>query len=141
MLEHIRRRSPPAAPVRWDAGIDGAIASAHHHPRGAAVADAVARIHRDHTGHGAAHARATLAGDAITIILRDVFTRPERTLIAAGHGELVLTRRRARQGPLRVAVAAAVERLTGRPVAAHISAVHVDPDLAVEVCVLAPPAA
>lgn len=134
-----RERHPPA---RWEADLERAIASTHHRrPRDAvtaAISQALARIHRDHIGCAPAQARTSIDGETITVTMRGVFTRAETTLIAAGHGEKVLARRRQLHAGMHDEIAAAIETLTGRTVAALMSANHFGPDVSVEVCLLAP---
>ena len=102
----------------------------------AAISNAMVRIHHEHIGRGPGRSRTTIDGDTITVIMHDVFTQAERTLIAAGHGDQVLALRRTVQAVMRDEIAAAIEGLTGRRVAALMSASHIEPDLAIEVCVL-----
>ena len=122
-----------------DTDIDTAIASVRRPagaPMNAAISNALVRIHHEHFGRGPTRARTTIDGDTITVTLYDVFTQAERTLIAAGHRDQVLALRRTVQAVMRDEIAAAIESLTGRRVAALMSASHIEPDLAIEVCVL-----
>jgi uncharacterized protein YbcI len=104
----------------------------------AAVADAVVRLTREYTGRGPTEARAAIAGDVVTVVLRNNLTTADRTLVSGGRSDLVKEIRREVHERMRRDLVAAVERLTFRRVVALMSDQHVDPDLAVEVFVLAP---
>jgi uncharacterized protein YbcI len=71
--------------------------------------------------------------------MRAGFTTAERTLVAAGLEATVHHVREGIQESARRSMVAAVEMVTGRAVAAFMSANHVDPDLTVEIFVLDDP--
>jgi uncharacterized protein YbcI len=104
----------------------------------AAISNAVVGLLHDYTGRGPTHARTTIGADTIVVTLRNSLTKAERTL--AGHGQAleVLAMRRAFQNTMRDELVGAVERLTGRVVEAFLSDNLHDPDVAVEVFLLAP---
>jgi uncharacterized protein YbcI len=106
----------------------------------AAVADAVVRLTREYTGRGPTEARAAIVGDVLTVVLRDNLTTADRSLVSGGRGDLVKEIRREFHEVMRRDLVAAVERLTFRRVVAFMSDQHLDPDVAVEVFVLAPEA-
>src|SRR5690242_8965497 len=54
-----------------------------------AVANAIVRLHAEYYGRGPTRARAHVADDHVLVVLEDVFTTAERTLVAAGRGEHV----------------------------------------------------
>jgi uncharacterized protein YbcI len=68
----------------------------------------------------------------VICVLTDVYTRVERTLIEAGKRDHVRRARQLHQDALADAYRDAVEATTGRRVAAFVSSVHFDPDVAVE---------
>ena len=92
----------------------------------------------EYTGRGPTKARTTISKDLITVVLEDTLTKGERSLVADGKDDLVLTTRFAFQQTMRTDLVAAVQDITGRDVTAFMSANHLDPDMAVEVFVLSP---
>lgn len=73
-------------------------------------------------------------------MLQDTLTKGERSLVSDGVEELVLNTRRAFQATMRHDLVTGVEDILGRRVSAFLSDNHIDPDMAVEVFVLAPDA-
>ena len=106
----------------------------------AAVADAVVTLTREYTGRGPTEARAAMVGDVLTVVLRNNLTTADRRLVSGGRSDLVKEIRREFHEAMRRDLVAAVERLTFRRVVAFMSDQHIDPDVAVEVFVLAPDA-
>jgi uncharacterized protein YbcI len=104
----------------------------------AALANAVVKLTREYTGRGPTEARAALVGDVVTVVLRDTLTTADRTLVLSGRTDLVKEIRREFQSAMRRDLVTAVERLTFRRVVAFMSDQHIDPDVAIEVFVLAP---
>jgi uncharacterized protein YbcI len=104
----------------------------------AAISNAVVGLLHDYTGRGPTHARTTIGPDTIVVTLRNSLTKAERTLAGCGQAVEVLAMRRAFQNTMRDELVAAVERLTGRAVEAFLSDNLYDPDVAVEVFLLAP---
>ncbi len=104
-----------------------------------AIANAIARIHREHYGRGPASSRAIVDRDHVVVFLDDGYTPMERTLISADRFETVRNTRHEFQRALRDEFVGAVEKLTGRKVRAFMSEVHHDPDLSVEIFVLERP--
>ena len=120
---------------------DGSVAPAppaHVGSLSSAISNAVVGLLRDYTGRGPTHARTTIGSDTIVVTLRNSLTKAERTL--AGHGQAVevLAMRRAFQNTMRDELIAAVERLTSRSVEAFLSDNLHEPDVAVEIFLLAP---
>ena len=103
-----------------------------------AISNAAVRIHREYLGRGPDRARTTIAENLVVILMEDTLTKAEQTLVAAGRHEEVLRVRQIFQQTIRAELVGVVEQLTGRTVAAFMSANHIDPDLACEVLVLAP---
>jgi uncharacterized protein YbcI len=106
----------------------------------AAIANAVVRLHAEHFGRGPTRARAHVADDFVLVVLEDVFTTAERTLVAAGRGDQVQATRGAFAEIMRDRFSAAVEVACGRRVRASFSQTQLDPEMAVEVFVLEPEA-
>lgn len=92
------------------------------------------------TGRGPTQARTTFAPNAVFVILQDTLTRGERTLVAAGDSDVVLDVRRRWQSAMRESCCEKIKDLTGREVVGFMSDNHIDPDIAVEVFILAPSA-
>ncbi len=105
-------------------------------PVAADISNAIVRLVREHVGKGPTQAKTLLHDDVVVTVLRGGFTQAEQTLYRAGHGEVVDESRRAMQDVLERQMRAAVERLTGRRVAAFMSANHHEPDASVEVFLL-----
>ena len=82
------------------------------------------------------HAHTTLTGDLVVVVLRDTLLKAERSLVEDGHAA-VITMRRRYQATMREEMVALVTGHTGREVEAFMSDNSVDPDVAVEVFVLA----
>jgi uncharacterized protein YbcI len=102
----------------------------------AAISQSVVRLLSEYTGRGPTKARTTISKDLITVVLEATLTKGERSLVADGRDDLVLTTRHAFQQTMRSDLVTAVQEITGREVAAFMSANHIDPDMAVEVFVL-----
>ena len=94
----------------------------------------------EHWGTGPTRAKAYLEDNFLFCVLEDPLTAVERTLMNGGQHDLV---RRLRlefqelEGPV---LTAAVEQLTGRKVLTCQSEVVFDPDMVIQVFVLAAPA-
>jgi uncharacterized protein YbcI len=110
------------------------------HPRGgelnAAVARAVVRHRAEQVGCGPNKSKAFYNGNVIVVVLEDVMTRAERSLVAAGRADAVLFGRQALEDEFRLHLSSIIERLTGRTVLAFMSASNFDPDLVADLFVL-----
>jgi uncharacterized protein YbcI len=104
----------------------------------AAISNLTVRLLSEHTGRGPTRARTHLSGDLVAVVLQDTMTRGERTLVEQGEHDRVLSTRQAFQRGLREALAGGVAEITGRDVVAFMSANHIDPDMGVEIFILAP---
>src|SRR6185503_10560742 len=98
------------------------------------------RLLSDYTGRGATRARTHFNDDLVTVVVQDLLTKGERSLIRDGNTDLVLETRRAYQRNMGHELSAGVEEITGRKVLAFLSANHLDPDIAIESFVLHPAA-
>jgi uncharacterized protein YbcI len=103
----------------------------HGSPR-SAISNAVVRLHAEYYGRGPTKARTHLGADYAFVVLEEVFTPAEHTLIRAGQFQQVLGMRTAFQDALAPDFVGAVEEITGRKVRAFLSQVSQDPELAVE---------
>ena len=93
---------------------------------------------REYTGRGPTKAKTTINDDSVMILLADTLTKGERKLVETGKADHVTGLRHEFQKVMRDDLIALVERETDRKVIGFMSDNHVDPDLAVEVFVLAP---
>jgi uncharacterized protein YbcI len=103
-----------------------------------AIANAVVRLHAEHCGRGPTRARAHVADDHVLVVLEDVFTVAERTLVAGGRGDEVVASRQALGQILRERFVAVVELATGRRVRAFFCETSVEPEMVVELFLLEP---
>ena len=106
-------------------------------PSGLAIANHVVRLLSAYTGRGATKARTSFGDDLVTVVVRELLTKGERSLVRDGRADLVLDLRRAYQAKGRRS-----HRRNRRdhrtPRIAFLSANHIDPDIAIESFVLAP---
>jgi len=107
----------------------------------AAITRELVRIHTGAIGRGPRKSYSFHSGDTLITVMLGVLTRAEQTLVSYGEGEAVLSMRRLSQRAMAAEMEAVVARLTGRQVLAFMSDNHLDPDMAVQVFVLAPPVA
>ena len=103
---------------------------------GAAISNAVVRLMAEYTGRGPTKARTTVTQDLCVILFADGLTKAERTLVAAGDQELVLSVRRQFQRTMQGDLVGVVEQHTGQRVLAFMSDNSIDPDMGAEVFVL-----
>ena len=106
--------------------------------KAAAISNHVVRTMSEYTGRGPTKGRTHINDDVVTVVLRDTLTKGERSLVGDDLDELVLTMRKAFQGTMRHDLISGVEEILGRKVLAFMSDNHIDPDIAVEVFLLAP---
>jgi uncharacterized protein YbcI len=106
--------------------------------QGLAISNLIVRLLSDYTGRGPTKARTHFNENLVTIVVQDLLTKGERSLIRDGKQELVLETRRAYQQTMGEDLTAGIEEITGRQVIAFLSANHLDPDLAIESFMLAP---
>ncbi|HEV2775651.1 MAG TPA: Na-translocating system protein MpsC family protein, partial [Solirubrobacteraceae bacterium] len=98
----------------------------------------VVRTMAEYTGRGPTKARTHIHDDVVTVLLQDTLTKGERSLVGDDLDGLVLTMRKAFQGTMGQVLIDGVEEILGRNVIAFMSDNHIDPDVAVEVFLLAP---
>lgn len=104
----------------------------------AAISNMTVHLLSEYTGRGPTRARTHLSDDLVAVVLQDTMTKGERSLIRDGEEDRVLATRAAYQRTMREDLAAGVAKLTGREVIAFMSANHIDPDVGVEIFILAP---
>ncbi len=119
-------------PVEHPPPLDGALRSA--------ISEAIVRIHAEHYGKGATHAKTYAWDNVVVCVLGDVLTTSERTLIALDRPDSVREVRSAFQSTMEPTFRAAVERVTGRRVISFMSQVDPQRGYGVEVFVLEPAA-
>ncbi len=106
--------------------------------KAAAISDHVVKTMSAYTGHGPTKGRTHINDDVVTVVLQSTLTKGEKSLVSDGLDGLVLTMRKAFEGTMGQVLIDGVEEILGRKVIAFLSANHIDPDVAVEVFVLAP---
>ncbi|HWH21541.1 MAG TPA: Na-translocating system protein MpsC family protein [Solirubrobacterales bacterium] len=117
------------------ATVDGQSAS---RPALTEISNTAVALHREHFGRGPGAAKTHVNDNLVVCVLTDVFTPVERTLIEAGQEERVRETRAAHRAATEDVYKERMEAVLGRKVEAHLSSVHVDPDVAVDVFVLGP---
>jgi len=105
-----------------------------------AISTMVVRVLREHTGRGPTKSRTHLIDDLVCVVVQDILTRAERTLVAGGLTALVVSARKALHDAMRAELTAGVEELTGRGVLACFSDNVFDPDMTLQAFLLAPAA-
>ncbi len=102
------------------------------------ISDGLSHLHMRYYGKGPTRARTHVIDDTVVCVLWEGFTAVEETLIAHGEGPAVERLRHAFQGVMEDRFTAIVEDATGRTVDVYMSQVHVAPNVAVELFLLAP---
>jgi uncharacterized protein YbcI len=102
----------------------------------ASIARAAVRLHRRHVGRGPTRARAFFRDTIVVVVLEDVLTRSERSLVASGRHDVVIRLQEALVETMRADLIATIEALTDRRVTAFMSATHLEPDMTAEIFVL-----
>jgi len=105
-----------------------------------AISDGVAALHREHYGRGADRVTTQIHDGMIVTLLEDCFTTVEHRMIAEGEFTQVRSTRTMFQDWMRPKFVEIVEEATGRKVRQFFSQVAKDPDTALELFVLEPPA-
>lgn len=106
----------------------------------AAISNGLTHLHTRFYGRGPTMAKTHLVDSLIVSMLWDGFTTVERTLIAQGEADSVRAFRRTFQAAMGDQFVEVVEQATGRGVIGYMSAVHVGPDISVELFLLSPEA-
>jgi uncharacterized protein YbcI len=108
--------------------------------RSSAISKLAIRLMSRYAGRGPNNTRTYFNDDMITIVMRDLLTKPESNLLDNGQTDIVQGTRRAFQQVMAKELIAGVEEITQRKVTAFLSANSVEPDIAVETFILAPAA-
>lgn len=106
----------------------------------AAISDGLMHLHMRFYGKGPARAKTHFVDDTVICFLWDGFTKVEQTLIDRGEEEAVRKFRHTFQLAMKEQFVEVVEEATGRRVTTYLSEVNVNPNLAVELFLLAPEA-
>lgn len=104
----------------------------------AAISNSVVRTMAEVSGRGPSRARTTISRDAVFVVVEDTLTRAEQELVRIGDREVVLRVREGLQRAMRETLSGEIKHLTGRDVVGFMSTNHIDPDLGVEIFILAP---
>ena len=107
-------------------------------PLHTAISDAVSRLFLEKFGKGPLHVETFLNGDVALTLMHDVLTVAERSLVASGRQDSVLTTRMLWQSATEDMFRHEISEVTGRRVLNVISGFELDRDLASEVFVFAP---
>jgi uncharacterized protein YbcI len=121
--------------VSVDSTSDGKATSVR--PQLTEISNAAVALHREHFGRGPGAAKTHLSDNLVVCVLTDVFTPFEKTLIEAGQEERVRETRAIHRSATEDVYKLRMEEVLGRRVEAHMSSIHVDPDVAVDIFVLA----
>jgi uncharacterized protein YbcI len=102
------------------------------------ISTALVGLYKEHFGKGPTRCQTYLEPDLVVVILGEGYTAGERTLFEAGKWYEVRSARQIWQDSMQELFVTTIEELTGRKVAAFLSANRQDPDFAVELFVLEP---
>ena len=100
------------------------------------ISTAIVGLYKQHYGKGPTHCRTYLEPDLVIVMLGEGYTASEQILFEAGKWREVRAARQSWQDSMQERFASTIEGLTGRRVAAFMSANRQAPDLAVELFVL-----
>lgn len=92
----------------------------------AAISREIVRAHAQYYGRGPTKARTVWKDDLVVVILEEIFTRAERTLVQAGHFDKVRATRQAFQDEVAPLLCQMVEQATSRQVRSFLSQVNPD---------------
>jgi uncharacterized protein YbcI len=86
----------------------------------------IVKAHAQYYGRGPTKARTVWKEDVIVVILEEIFTRAERTLVDAGHFDQVRVTRQAFQDEVEPLFRQLIEQASGRKVRSFLSQVAPD---------------
>ena len=92
---------------------------------------------KQHYGKGPVSAKSYLVDDLLFVVMRDMITQAERTMLDAGRPDTVRDFRQQFENEVAETLTRLVERVTGRRVVTYQSQVLFDPDITVEIFVFA----
>lgn len=104
------------------------------------IADGLVALFKEYYGRGPDQARVYYVDDVVVVVLRGGFTRVEQTLLDGGHRDIVIEQRMMFQHVMADRFRTLIHELTARPVVGFVSGNQPDPEMTVEVFVLAPAA-
>jgi uncharacterized protein YbcI len=104
----------------------------------ATITAGLVELHKRYHGKSPSRASTYTVNDTVVSMLKDGFTEIDKALIAEGNNSAVAGTRHTNRATGEDEFSTVVEEATGRTVIAHLSAVHSDPDVAVELFVLQP---
>ncbi|WP_354701576.1 hypothetical protein DSM112329_01896 [Paraconexibacter sp. AEG42_29] len=107
---------------------------------GAEISTFVVQTTRGFTGRGPTRTRTFVSDALVTVVMEDVLSKGERSLVREGREDDVQRIRHAVHDVLKPVWSAAVEQIVGRPVVAFLSAQHAEPDITIVNFVLGRPA-
>ena len=102
----------------------------------AEISTSFVRLLKEHADRGPTKCRTYIDDDLVIVLMRGGFSRLENTLFEDGKWLDVRAMRHALQDTMEGRFTETIERLTGREVAAFMSATHQHPDLQLEAFVL-----
>jgi uncharacterized protein YbcI len=103
-----------------------------------AISDGLVALLKEFYGRGPTRAKSYYEDDLVVCLLRGGFSRVEQTLLEGGRASVVIQQRMEFQELMRERFEAVIERATGRRVIGFMSGNHQDPDIMLEVFILAP---
>jgi uncharacterized protein YbcI len=107
-------------------------------PKLAAISTLTVRLFGQYTGRGPSKARTFIDDDVVVVVLQDMLTTGELTLVDNARAEIVLATRKIFQDVMSAELIAGIEQILRRTVIAFLAANHIDPDIAIATFVLAP---
>jgi uncharacterized protein YbcI len=102
------------------------------------ISGAVADLMREYTGTEPSAVETTINDGLVTVVMRDTLLKAQHRLAREGKGLEVIDMRRRFQETMREELTAIVTTHTGRTVEAFLSASGAEPDIEVEIFILAP---
>jgi uncharacterized protein YbcI len=103
----------------------------------AQISSEMVQAMKHHYGKGPVSAKSYLVDDLLFVVMRDMITQAERTMLDAGRGDTVREFRQQFENEVADTLTRIVERVTGRRVLTYQSQVLFDPDITVEIFVFA----
>jgi uncharacterized protein YbcI len=107
-------------------------------PKLAAISTLTVGLFGQYTGRGPSKARTFIDDDVVVVVLQDMLTTAERTLVDNDRAEIVLATRKVFREVMTAELIAGIEQILQRSVIAFLGDNHIDPDIAIGAFVLAP---
>ena len=101
----------------------------------AQISSEMVQAMKHHYGKGPVSAKSYMVDDLLFVVMRDMITQAERTMLDAGRGDTVREFRQQFENEVAEMLTRMVERVTGRRVLTYQSQVLFDPDITVEIFV------